>query len=146
MFFSYTNGLILSGYLSLLALQISGTPSLMTGTSPPSCLLLDNHLFIFFVTRHLVQSPFLTVFFGAISVMTFFMLVLHRRTSFWPPSMVYISVQCYTCYKFPFGPLRVASIHVLHYSCLCDFVGSPMASVMMCFIMSHVLTVIEWPP
>ena len=40
----YTNGGIHSGYLCLLALYLSGTPSLMTGTSPPSCLLLNNRL------------------------------------------------------------------------------------------------------
>ena len=31
---------------SLLALHLSGTPSLKTGTSPTSCLLLDNHLYM----------------------------------------------------------------------------------------------------
>ena len=33
-----------SGYQSLLALYLSGTPSQETGTRPPSCLYLDNHL------------------------------------------------------------------------------------------------------
>ena len=33
-FFAFTNKGILSGYQSLLALHLSGTPSLMTGTSP----------------------------------------------------------------------------------------------------------------
>ena len=41
----FTNGGILSGYLSLLALHLIGTPSLKIGTSPPSCQLLDNHLY-----------------------------------------------------------------------------------------------------
>ena len=39
-------GGIFSGYQSLLALYLSGTPNLMTGTSPPSCLHLDNSLFM----------------------------------------------------------------------------------------------------
>ena len=45
----------------LLALYLIGTPSLQTSTSPPSCLHLGNRLFIFVVTKHLVQSPFLFV-------------------------------------------------------------------------------------
>ena len=43
----------------------------------------------------------------------FLMLVLPRRTSFGPPSMVYISVQG-TCYKFPSGPLRVAYMYYIN--------------------------------
>ena len=43
---SFTNGGILSGYRSLLALHLSETPSLKTGTSPPSCQLLDNQLYM----------------------------------------------------------------------------------------------------
>ena len=35
---------ILSGYLSLLALHLSGTSSLRAGTRPPSCFNLDNRL------------------------------------------------------------------------------------------------------
>ena len=42
------NGGIFSGYQSLLVLYLSGTPSLRTGTSPPSCLYLDNHLYMTF--------------------------------------------------------------------------------------------------
>ena len=41
------NGGIFSGYQTLLALHLSGTPSLKTGTRPPSCLHLDNHLYIY---------------------------------------------------------------------------------------------------
>ena len=37
---------ILSGYSSLLALHLSRTPSLKTGTGPPSCLLLNNRLYM----------------------------------------------------------------------------------------------------
>ena len=44
----FTNGGILSGYQSLLASHLSGTPSLKTGTRPPNCLLLDNCLYIWF--------------------------------------------------------------------------------------------------
>ena len=40
---------ILSVYQSLLALHLSGTPSLKTGTRPPSCQLLDNCLNMCFV-------------------------------------------------------------------------------------------------
>ena len=47
-FFSFTNGGILSGYLSLLALHLSGFPNLRTGNGPPSCQLLDNRLFTTF--------------------------------------------------------------------------------------------------
>ena len=43
---SFTNRGILSGYQSLLALNLSGTPSLKIFTSPPSCQLLDNRLYI----------------------------------------------------------------------------------------------------
>ena len=39
-------GGILSGYSSLLALHLGGTPSLKTGTSPLRYLLLDNRLYI----------------------------------------------------------------------------------------------------
>ena len=42
------NGGIFSGLQSLLALYIGGTPSQMTGTRPPSCLQLDNCLYIFY--------------------------------------------------------------------------------------------------
>ena len=45
-FFSFTSGGILSEYLSLPALHLSGTPSLKTNTSPPSCQLLHNWLFM----------------------------------------------------------------------------------------------------
>ena len=41
---SLTKGGILSGYQSFLALHLSGTPSLKTGTSPPNFQLLDNSL------------------------------------------------------------------------------------------------------
>ena len=41
-----TNRGVLSGYPCLLALHLSRTPSLTNGTSPPSCLLLDNPLYI----------------------------------------------------------------------------------------------------
>ena len=40
------SGGILSGYLSLPALHLSGTSSQRTGTRPPSCLYLDNRLFM----------------------------------------------------------------------------------------------------
>ena len=40
-----------SGHQSLLALYLSGTPSLKTGTSPPSCIHLDNHLYILLLCR-----------------------------------------------------------------------------------------------
>ena len=42
----FTNGGIPSGYSSLLALHLGGTPSLKTGTSPSSCLLVNNCLYI----------------------------------------------------------------------------------------------------
>ena len=38
------NGGIFSGYQSLLALYLSGNPSLRTGTRPPSCLYIDKRL------------------------------------------------------------------------------------------------------
>ena len=44
LFFIYRG--IPSGYSSLLALHLSGTPSQKTGTRTPSCLLLDNRLYI----------------------------------------------------------------------------------------------------
>ena len=48
------------------------------------------------------------------------MLVLLRRTSFWPPSMVYISIIIHhTYHKLPAGPLRAASMHCST-SCPCD--------------------------
>ena len=37
---------ILSEYLSLLALHLSGTASLRTGTRPPSCFYLNNRLYM----------------------------------------------------------------------------------------------------
>ena len=40
------NGGIFRGYQSLLALYLSGTPSLKTSTRPPSCLHLNNRLYI----------------------------------------------------------------------------------------------------
>ena len=43
--FLYNEG-IFSEYQSLLALYLSRTPSQETGTSPPSCLYLDNHLYM----------------------------------------------------------------------------------------------------
>ena len=60
----FTNGGILSGYQNLLALHLSGTPSLKTGTSPPSCELLDNSLSITLllesaVAHKLTQPPWL---------------------------------------------------------------------------------------
>ena len=42
----FTNRGILSAYLSLLALHLSGNPSMKTVTSPPSCQFLDNRLYI----------------------------------------------------------------------------------------------------
>ena len=46
--FSLYNGGIFSEYPNLPAFHLSGTPSLKTGTRPPSCLHLDNHLYIQF--------------------------------------------------------------------------------------------------
>ena len=44
---SFTNGGTLSGYLSLLCpIPWWDLPNLATGTSPPSCLHLDNHLYM----------------------------------------------------------------------------------------------------
>ena len=43
-FFSYTTEGYYSGSPSLLALRLSGTPSLETGIRPPSCFHLDNCL------------------------------------------------------------------------------------------------------
>ena len=43
---TFISGGILSGYLSLLALHLSGTPSLRTGSRPPSCFHLNNRLYI----------------------------------------------------------------------------------------------------
>ena len=43
---AFISGGILSEYLSLLALHLSGTPSLRTGSRPPSCFHLNNHLYI----------------------------------------------------------------------------------------------------
>ena len=40
------NGGIFNGYPSLLAFHLSGTPSLMTGTRPASCLHLNNHPYV----------------------------------------------------------------------------------------------------
>ena len=74
------------------------------------------------------------------------MLVLLRRTSFWPPFMVYISVQMLYMLQISIWASEGSFFHVLHHSCPLWLVGSPMASVMMCFIfphMSHVLTVIH---
>ena len=48
-------------YLSLLALHLSGIISLKTGTSPPSCLLLDNRLYIQYIDK-LSFYPFLLLF------------------------------------------------------------------------------------
>ena len=45
-FFSYTTEGYYSEQPDLLALYLSGTPSLMTGTRPSSCLHLDNGLYI----------------------------------------------------------------------------------------------------
>ena len=39
------NGGIFSGHQSLLALYLSGTPSLKTSTRPPSCIYLNTHLY-----------------------------------------------------------------------------------------------------
>ena len=44
--FLYNTG-IFSWYHSLQALYLSGTPSLTTGTRPPSCLHLNNRLYIY---------------------------------------------------------------------------------------------------
>ena len=44
--FFFTNGGILIGYQSFLGLHLSGTPNQKTGTSPPSCQLLDNCLYM----------------------------------------------------------------------------------------------------
>ena len=49
--FELYNGEIFSGYQSLLALNFSGTPSLKIGTRPPSCLHLDNRLYILNITH-----------------------------------------------------------------------------------------------
>ena len=40
------NGGIFSGQPNLLALYLSGTPSLKTATRPPSCIHLDNRLYM----------------------------------------------------------------------------------------------------
>ena len=40
------NGGYYSGYQSLQALYLSGTPSQKAGSRPPSCLYLDNRLYI----------------------------------------------------------------------------------------------------
>ena len=46
LFRSFINGGILSDYKSLLALCLGGTPSLKAGIRPPSCLLLENWLYM----------------------------------------------------------------------------------------------------
>ena len=51
----FTNGGIHRGYLSLLALHLSGTPRLKTGTSNLSCLLLDNCLYITWTREHWIK-------------------------------------------------------------------------------------------
>ena len=45
-FSDYTTEGYYSGLPDLLALYLSGTPSLTTGTRPPSCLHLDNRLYM----------------------------------------------------------------------------------------------------
>ena len=58
----FSNLTKLTNYLSLLALHLSRTPRLMTSTSPPSCLLLDNRLYIyissFFFVRFFPEFSF----------------------------------------------------------------------------------------
>ena len=65
---SFTNGGILSGYQKLLALHLSGTPSLKTGDSPPSCQLLDNQLSMTFdVQFQCLYQLCLTVYYNFVA-------------------------------------------------------------------------------
>ena len=65
------NGMIFSRYLSLLALYLSWTPSLKTGTSPPSCLHLHNRLYILcYYFGGQINSTFLTCTFDFFQVET----------------------------------------------------------------------------
>ena len=51
-FILYQLWIVVLKYQSLLALYLSGTPSLKTGTSPPSCLYLDNPLYMYKLLAH----------------------------------------------------------------------------------------------
>ena len=48
----FISGGILSGYLSLLALHLCGTPSLRTGSRPPSCFHFNNRPCMYKIESH----------------------------------------------------------------------------------------------
>ena len=63
------------------------------------------------INVHLLERSILEMYFPRDEKLFFFFFKCWSSKGehlFWPPSMVYISVQCFTSYKFQSGPLRAA--------------------------------------
>ena len=97
----FTNGGILGGYSSKLDLHLSGTPSQKTGTSPPSCLLLDNRLYMRAPSYCSFELGFTTQLFQSCNLL--FSPTLPCQDSNWGPSWILVCSRWHSNVPLCFG-------------------------------------------